>query len=144
MLSVNSPWFSFSSVCEPVFFKPFEFLGGNGYDLLQHLSPPLSPASSLLLPQLGVCSHYSVPCSSSSEKGSKDADPNNGVQEKGRSAALDLQMCVFHFIFQLGLSRNALQHPAKSIFLLQPVWRISLLCSTADPSPRLKLCSVCR
>lgn len=135
MLSVNSLWFSFSSVCESVFFEPSELLRSDGYHLLWHVSLPLPSTSSLLPPQLGVCSHRSVPCSSSSAKGSTDTIPAPavGCRKGGRTAeaaaaALGLWTCVFHFIFQLGISHSALWCPAKSIFLLQPLRGGSACC----------------
>lgn len=45
-----------------------------------------------------------------------------GAGSGGRTteaAGLDLQMCIFHFILQLGVSHSALRCPAKSVFLLQ-------------------------
>lgn len=132
---MNSPWFSFSSVCEPVVFKPFKLLGGNSYHHLQHTYPPLPPASSLLL-QLGVRSHHSVPCSSSA-KGSMGTVPSSrgaGRRKDCRGGSssssgfvdtcFSLQLSAWHLTRCFRVSCKVHLSAAAS------AWRISLLCAT--------------
>lgn len=130
MLAVNSPSFSFSSVCEPVLFS----------NLLSFLEAMVTISSStfphLSLLHLPCSSHCWVSAPSVQSlavavvrRGAWTPSPAVGCRKGGRTAeaaaASGLQTCVSCFIFQLS---SALQHPPKSIFLLQPLRRGSACC----------------